>query len=395
MASSITVDQIRKAQRAEGPATILAIGTATPPNCFMQADYPDYYFRVTKSEHMIKLKQKFQKICDKLTIKKRYFHLTEEILDQNPNMCEHMAPSLDARHGILVAEVPKLGKEAATKAIKEWDQPKSKITHFIFYTTAGVDMPGADYQCTKLLGLNPSVKRVMLYHLGCYAPGTVLRLAKDFAENNKGARVLVVCVEITVGLFRGPSETDFDSLLGQALVGDGASSVIVGAEPDASVGEQSIFELVSAIQTTLPDSDETIVQRLREVGVVTHFKDDVPRLISTNIEKILVEAFAPIGISDWNSIFWIANLGGPMIMNEVESKLKLKKEKMSVSRHVLSEYGSLLSASNFFVMDEMRKRSFEEKKCSTGEGLEWGVVFGFGPGVTLEMVVLHSVATKF
>lgn len=40
-------------------------------------------------------------------------------------------------------------------------------------------MPGADYQLTKLLGLKPSVKRVMLYAQGCSAGATVLRLAKD------------------------------------------------------------------------------------------------------------------------------------------------------------------------------------------------------------------------
>ncbi|KAL9660271.1 hypothetical protein QQ045_025084 [Rhodiola kirilowii] len=64
---------------------------------------------------------------------------------------------------MVVVEVPKLGKEAATKAIKEWGQSKSKITHVVFCTTSGVDMPGADYQLTKLLGLRPLVKRLMMY----------------------------------------------------------------------------------------------------------------------------------------------------------------------------------------------------------------------------------------
>lgn len=50
-----TVEEIRKAQRAQGPATVLAIGTATPPNCVFQADYPDYYFRITNSDHMTDL----------------------------------------------------------------------------------------------------------------------------------------------------------------------------------------------------------------------------------------------------------------------------------------------------------------------------------------------------
>ena len=57
------VEEIRQAQRASGPATILAIGTATPANCINQADYPDYYFRITKSEHMTELKEKFKRMC--------------------------------------------------------------------------------------------------------------------------------------------------------------------------------------------------------------------------------------------------------------------------------------------------------------------------------------------
>jgi len=58
-----SVEEIRKAQRAQGPATILAIGTATPSNCVSQADYPDFYFRITKSDHMTELKEKFKRMC--------------------------------------------------------------------------------------------------------------------------------------------------------------------------------------------------------------------------------------------------------------------------------------------------------------------------------------------
>ena len=59
----VTVNEVRKAQRAEGPATLMAIGTATPPNCVEQSTYPDYYFRITNSEHKTQLKEKFKRIC--------------------------------------------------------------------------------------------------------------------------------------------------------------------------------------------------------------------------------------------------------------------------------------------------------------------------------------------
>ncbi|XP_044501324.1 chalcone synthase 2-like [Mangifera indica] len=388
--ATVSVEEIINAQRAKGPATILAIGTATPANCVYQADYPDYYFRITNSEHKTELKEKFQRMCDKSMIKKRYMHLTEDILKENPNMCAYMAPSLDARQDIVVVEVPKLGKEAAVKAIKEWGQPKSKITHLIFCTTSGVDMPGADYQLTKILGLRPSVKRFMMYQQGCFAGGMVLRFAKDLAENNKGARVLVVCSEITAVTFRGPSDIHLDSLVGQALFGDGAGALIVGSDPDTSI-ERPLYQIISAAQTILPDSDGAIDGHLREVGLTFHLLKDVPGLIAKNIEKSLGEAFTPIGINDWNSIFWVVHPGGPAILDQVEAKLGLKEEKMRATRQVLSDYGNMSSACVLFILDEMRKKSIEEGKPTTGEGLDWGVLFGFGPGLTVETVVLHSV----
>ncbi|KAJ7009981.1 hypothetical protein NC653_000637 [Populus alba x Populus x berolinensis] len=323
-------------------------------------------------------------------IKKRYMHLTEEILKENPSVCEYMAPSLDARQDMVVVEVPKLGKEAAAKAIKEWGQPKSKITHLVFCTTSGVDMPGADYQLTKLLGLRSSVKRLMMYQQGCFAGGTVLRLAKDLAENNKGARVLVVCSEITAVTFRGPSDTHLDSLVGQALFGDGAAAIIIGSDPVPAV-EKPLFELVSAAQTILPDSDGAIDGHLREVGLTFHLLKDVPGLISKNIEKSLTEAFKPLGISDWNSLFWIAHPGGPAILDQVEAKLELKPEKLRATRQVLADYGNMSSACVLFILDEMRKKSAKDGLRSTGEGLEWGVLFGFGPGLTVETVKMVTV----
>ncbi|PWA42080.1 chalcone synthase [Artemisia annua] len=259
MTSSIKFAEIRKAQRAQGPATILAaIGTATPSNCFYQAGYPDYYFRVTKSEHMVEVKEKFKRIS-------------------------HKAP---------------------------WS-------------------------------LNLSVKRYMIYQQGCFAGGTVLRLAKDLAENNNGARVLVVC----------------------SIFGDGAEAIIVGSDPELK-GERGLFEIVSADQTIVPDSEGAVEGHLKEVGLMFHLNRRLPSLISENLEKALTHAFSPLGITDWNLIFWIVHPGGPAILDEVELKLGLYKEKMRASRHVLSEYGNMSSVSVLFIIEEMRRKSAKDGAAS-------------------------------
>nr|AHA14502.1 resveratrol synthase [Fagopyrum tataricum] len=385
------VQQIRNSQKANGPATVLAIGTATPPTCYPQSEYPDFYFRMCKSEHMTELKHKMKRICDRSGIRQRFMFHTEENLTPNPNMCKFKAPSLDARQEMLIMEVPKLGVEAAEKAMEEWGQDKSKITHLIFCTTTSNDMPGADYQFARLFGLNPAVSRTMVYQQGCFAGGTVLRLVKDIAENNRGARVLVVCSEIVAFAFRGPHEDHIDSLIGQLLFGDGAAALVVGCDIDERI-EKPIFELLSASQTTIPDTLHTMQLHLTEAGLTFHLTKEVPQTVADNMEEVMLEALKPLGITDWNKIFWQVHPGGKAILDKIEEKLELNKSKLRDSRYILSEYGNLTSACVLFVMDEMRKRSAREGKKTTGEGFEWGVAIGLGPGLTVETIVMRSVA---
>ncbi|GAB4852908.1 Chitin synthase, class 2 [Ancistrocladus abbreviatus] len=125
-------------------------------------------------------------------------------------------------------------------------------------------------------------------------------------------------------------------------------------------------------------------------GFTFHLSKDVPTLISNNIEDIMVDAFKPFGINDWNSLFYITHLGGRAILDGVEKKLGLDKDKMKESRYVLSEYGNLTGACVLFILDEMRKRSVEEGRSTTGKGFDYGVLLGFGPGITVETIVLRS-----
>ncbi|XP_031503390.1 chalcone synthase 6-4-like [Nymphaea colorata] len=386
-----SIAELPMAEKASGVATVMAIGTASPTQVVDQSTYADKYFKLTDSDHMVGLKDKFKRLCEKSMIKKRHVYMNEEIAEKNPNVRAYMAPSLDARHDVIIPEVPRLGKEAAVKAIAEWGQPASSITHLIFCATGGVDLPGADFHVSRMLGLQPSVKRYMLYQQGCFAGGTVLRLAKDLAENNKGARVLVINSElIALIAFRGPSLTHLDNLVGQAMFGDGAAALIVGADPVPTL-EKPIFEISWTGQTILPECSTAIRAHLRESGMTFHLRPEVPALIAGGLDKILTEAFHPLGISDWNSIFWIPHPGGPAILDQVQETLRLKNERLSTTREVLSQHGNMSSASVLFILDEMRRKSKKEGLPTTGEGLDYGVLFGFGPGITVETVVLRSI----
>lgn len=376
-----------------GLATVLAIGTANPSNVLYQADFPDYYFQTTQSEDLVDLKSKFKRICERTMIHKRYKFPVEDIIKNNPNLLSPATASLDARLDFEIEQIPKLAADAAKNAIEEWGQPKTSITHVIFHSYSGLSMPGADYKLVQLLGLKPTVKRIMLYHNGCYGGGAVTRIAKDIAENNAGARVLVVCSELMLNAFHKPSNTNLEGLVAHAIFGEGAAAMVVGTHPVVPA-ERPLFKIFSASQEILPDSERAISGRFRETGFNVCLAMDVPKLISNQIEGCLVNAFDQLGINDWNSIFWVVHPGGAAILNAIETRLGLKKEKLAETWHVLSEFGNMSSPSVIFVLDEMRKRSVKEGKTTTGSGLEWGVLLGIGPGVTVETVVLQSVATE-
>jgi len=66
--SATVLDDIHQRQRADGPAAMLGIGTANPTNCVLQDQFADWFFRVTKSEHLAELKAKTKKICENLLL---------------------------------------------------------------------------------------------------------------------------------------------------------------------------------------------------------------------------------------------------------------------------------------------------------------------------------------
>ncbi|CAM0885448.1 unnamed protein product [Alopecurus aequalis] len=378
--------QLRQAQRSDGPACVLAMGTANPANCVRQEEYADYYFRVTRAEHLTKL----NRICHNSGIKKRYFHHTEEMLRNHPEIIDRALPSLFARMGIAATAVPELAAAAARKALAEWGRPAADITHLVVTTYSGAHMPGVDLRLASLLGLDASVQRTMLYLGGCASGSAALRLAKDIAENNRGARILVACAELTLVVFRGPEEARLDTIIVQALFGDGAGAAIVGADTDGHGVERPVFQMVAASQSLIPGSGHAAVGRLGEDGLLFNASVEMPVLVRETIGRTMADALGPI---DMNDLFWAVHPGGRAILDSVEEGLQLDPEKLAASRHVLSEYGNMSGPTVIFVLDEIRRRRCHEKQTLGSHGL--GVLLGLGPGMTVETMLLQATGSLY
>ncbi|CAM0901553.1 unnamed protein product [Alopecurus aequalis] len=373
-------------RQADGPAAVLAIGTSNPTNCMSQDEYPDFYFGVTKSEHLVEQKETFKYICRMTGTENRFFYHTEELLNSHPEFLHHTTPSLEARLDIIASAAPELAASAATKAIVKWGRPATDITHLVVGTNTYARTPSVDVRLVSLLGLPTNVCRTMLQLNGCTAGCAALRLAKDLAENNYGARVLVVCVEISIAGFTGPFEGDcLDTLITHALFGDGAGAVIVGADPVHPI-EHPLFEMVSVTQNVIPNTEHILSMMPRESGIHGKLSTKLPSLVGDSIEQCIQDAFGLLAMDvKWNDLFWVLHPGSRQVLEHVDKSLKLEPTKLAASRTVIQNFGNLLSATIIFVLDEQQRRMEEE-----GGGPEWGMMVGFGPGFTIETMVLRS-----
>ncbi|OEL13221.1 Bisdemethoxycurcumin synthase, partial [Dichanthelium oligosanthes] len=326
-------------------------------------------------------------------LERRFFHHTEQVLNANPGFLQGTPSTLDARLDIVAKAAPELAASAAAKAIARWGRPATDITHLVVSTSSEARSPGVDLGLASLLGLRPDVCRTVLQLNGCSAGCAALRLAKDLAENNRGARVLVACVELTITSFRAPRDGDsFDTLIPQALFGDGAGAVVVGADA-VHPAERPLFEMVSASQALIPGSEQLLNMRLGEGGIDGNISSNLPRFAAQNLERCLLDAFRPLAAIigtewKWNDLFWAVHPGSLGILDHIDSALRLDPKKLAASRTVVRDYGNMLSATVIFVLDELRRRMDEEGD----EAAEWGVMVGFGAGFTVETMVLHATA---
>ncbi|KAK6282814.1 hypothetical protein POUND7_016639 [Theobroma cacao] len=382
------------AKRANpGKATILALGKAFPHQLVMQDFLVDGYFKNTNCDDP-ELKQKLSRLCKTTTVKTRYVVMSDEILKKYPELAIEGLPTVKQRLDICNNAVTEMAIEASRACIKKWGRAMSDITHLVYVSSSEARLPGGDLFLAKGLGLSPETQRVMLYFMGCSGGVAGLRVAKDIAENNPGSRVLLATSETTIIGFKPPSADRPYDLVGVALFGDGAGAMIIGSDPVLSI-ERPLFELHTAIQNFLPNTEKTIDGKLTEEGISFKLARELPQIIEDNVEGFCEKLMGIVGLTDkdYNNMFWAVHPGGPAILNRMEKRLDLFPEKLNASRRALMDYGNASSNTIVYVLEYMIEESLK-RKTESREDSEWGLILAFGPGVTFEGILARNLTVE-
>ncbi|VFQ82971.1 unnamed protein product [Cuscuta campestris] len=373
-----------------GKASIMAIGKAFPHQLVMQEFLVDGYFKNTNCDDPA-LRQKLTRLCKTTTVKTRYVVMSEEILNKYPELAIEGLPTVKQRLDICNSAVTQMALEASRTCIEKWGRSTSEITHLVYVSSSEARLPGGDLYLAKGLGLCPDTQRVMLYFSGCSGGVAGLRVAKDIAENNPGSRVLLATSETTIIGFKPPSLDRPYDLVGVALFGDGAGAMIIGSDPVQET-ERPLFELHTAIQHFVPNTEKIIDGRLTEEGISFKLERELPQIIEDNIGEFCEKLIGVAGYTpeDYNKLFWAVHPGGPAILNRLEKKFELLPEKLSASRRALADYGNASSNTIVYVLEYMLEEKNKKNQPEEEEEADWGLILAFGPGITFEGILTRK-----
>ncbi|XP_015952719.2 type III polyketide synthase B [Arachis duranensis] len=316
--------------------------------------------------------------------------MSEEILKKYPELALEGLPTVKQRLEICNKAVTQMAIEASQVCIKNWGRSLSDITHLVYVSSSEARLPGGDLYLARGLGLSPATQRVLLYFVGCSGGVAGLRVAKDIAENNPGSRVLLATSETTIIGFKPPSADRPYDLVGVALFGDGAGAMIIGSDPIEGT-EKPLFELNTAIQEFLPDTEKKIDGRLTEEGISFKLARELPQIIEDNVEDFCDKLMSVAGFQnkEYNKLFWAVHPGGPAILNRIEKRLDLLPEKLNASRKALMDYGNASSNTIVYVLEYMLEEAIKIRKDG-GDDPEWGMLLAFGPGITFEGILARN-----
>lgn len=359
-------------------ASILGVATVVPEVCVNPNEYIDFVqnlLELTREQTAI-----VRRFVERSEIKTRYSIIQDYLRQENdwtffsPTR-PRILPDTKQRNDLYKQEAPKLAHQAADKVLQQWGGLRSSITHIIFISCTGLFAPGIEFLLLNSLGLSPNTQRIAVNFMGCFGTFRALAIANAIALQDPLHRILLVSTELCSLHIQG--DLQIDTLVGNALFADGAAAMLVGAQPTAS--EKPLWDIVRCASFAIEDSVQAMTWDITNHGFVMRLSHEIPAHIRSKINKFvqnLIGTDCTFQQSDW-----AIHPGGKAILQAIEQACGLERSQTESSWQVMATVGNMSSATIQFVLDHL----------STRQQHPWTVAIGFGPGLSVEGILLKNV----
>ncbi|MEU8815967.1 type III polyketide synthase [Actinoplanes sp. NPDC048796] len=344
-------------------ATIAGVGISLPPSVVQDELWDGYFERHYPPERRALVRRIFANSGVR-TRQAAVSPLLEDVSDW----------STERRMRRYQAEAIPLGKEAVSRALTDAGLAADELGLFAVCSCTGYATPGLDILLARDLGMSPSVRRLFVGHMGCYAALPGLGSVADYVVA-QGKPALLLCAELTSLHLQPPAaRLDMQQIVSHALFADAAAAVVV---TPGSRG-YAVREVAAVTDTTTADH---MTWEVTDLGFRMGLSPRVPAVLKLHVRELVDSMLARHGLTVAEVDGWAVHPGGPKILNVVQEQLELDDEAMAASREVLAAYGNCSSPTVLLVLDALRRRAAPPRRI---------MMLAFGPGLTLYGTLLET-----
>jgi len=341
---------------------ILSIGTAVPPRRYTQ----DEIYTLAARHSSFYRSERVRQIFMNSDIEFR--HLSFDIDRFNPQ------ETLDDLHERFHDSSIAIGKEAIRKCLAAAGNNESDVDYIIAVSCTGYLCPGLTSILSKELGLRRNIQRADLLGMGCAGAMPGLQRAFDFVKAYPEKKALLISVEICSACYY--IDDSLETVVGNAICGDGAAAVLVG------MTEDSAFPKIHGFATHLePALLDAVGFEQRQGRLRINLSKDIRSLAGELSQKVLEDLLTSHQLSKQQITHWIVHSGGRKVIDNIMNVLSLSDTQLGNSKAVLRNYGNMSSPTVLFVL----KETMEHSRLNAGD---LGFMLALGPGLAAEGALL-------
>jgi alpha-pyrone synthase len=358
---------------------ITSLAIANPPHQFKQAVIADFMVNAMQlsgdSAHKLRVLFRSTGIETRYSILEDYGRTHHfEFYKNTPGL--EPFPSTKKRVELFRQHSVSLSQESAERCLAKHSIHPCEITHLIVVSCTGMYAPGLDIDLVKRLGLKNTIERTCINFMGCYASFNALKLADAFCTLTTDAKVLIVCTELCSLHFQ--KENTDDNLLANALFADGSAAVVVESKPRPGFN----LKPLSFHCDLATENEREMAWTIGDWGFEMKLSAYVPDVIQRGIKKLTKDLLDKISTPLDDIGYFAIHPGGKRILEVVENELGLSPDQNRFSYAILKKYGNMSSPTVLFVLHEIHQH------LTHGDNNKKVLSFAFGPGLTLESMVL-------
>lgn len=345
--------------------SILGVATGVPDNAYSQDEILERFLALQPDQ---KRQNAVRAIFKRAGVSCRHAAVNRHFFEQRRSTQE--------RNDVYMQQAVPLGERTLRRLLEQTGCQPQEIDDLIVVSCTGFQIPGLDLHLAARLGMRPDLHRTCVLGMGCYGAFPGLLRAYEAAQH--GRLALVLALELCS--LHLQLDTSAESAVAAALFADGAGAALVGSRPKSQ--GSPVPRLVNFKTYCDYATFEHMSFTMTDEGFRMYLSSYVPDLLTANIDAFVDCMLGESGLSRDDVAWWGIHPGSRKIVEFIRSKLGVHPSQVESAFHVLQDYGNMSSATILFVLDYIQ--SYQQPEPGA-----YGVLMAFGPGLTMEGIVLQ------